>query len=101
MGGIGITISSKEEGKAAVSTPLTSLPPNVVEEITKALGIQTDETKQALLGGKIDLPDNVEVTITRKLTSESLTLKKLGGGAQFELKYKGDVRTIPGTRQGR
>jgi len=97
MGGVGVTLSSKEEGQAAASTPLTNLPPNVVEEVARTLGIQTDETKQALLAGKIDLPDNAEVTITRKLTSESLTLKKLGGGSEFELKFKGRTTRIPTT----
>ena len=98
MGGVGVTISSKEDNTpSAVSTPLTNLPPNVVEKIAETLGIQTDETKQALLAGKIDLPDNVEVTITRKITNESLTIKKLSGGSQFELKFKGRTTTIPST----
>lgn len=97
MGGIGITINSTEEGRTSreQSTALTGLPPDVVAKIAETLGIQTNETKQALLAGKIDLPDNVGVTITRKLTNESLTLKKLRGGAQYELTYKGQVTTIP------
>src|SRR5262245_23636223 len=56
MGGIGISINSTEEGRTSreQSTALTSLPPDVVAKIAETLGIQTNETKQALLAGKID-----------------------------------------------
>ena len=97
MGGVGITFSSTEEGQTSQqqSTPLTNLSEKVVDEIATVLGIQTSETKQALMTGKIDLPDNVEVTITRKSTKQSLTLKKLPGVAQqFELTFEGKTRRI-------
>ena len=101
MGGIGITLNSTDEGRTSQeqSSALTSLPQDVVAKIAETLGIQTNETKQALLAGKIDLPDNVTVTITRKITGDYLTLKKLSGGAQYELTYKDKVTKIsPGAR---
>ena len=91
MSGVGITFNSTEEGQTSSqsTTPLTNLPQNVADEIAKTLGIETPETKRALVAGKIDLPDDVEITVTRKRTGESLTFKKLRGGAEFELKVKG------------
>jgi hypothetical protein len=90
MGGIGVTISSKEEGQdASQSTPLTNLPQKLVDEIASKLGIETEDTKRSLAAGKIEIPDNVEITITRKKNNDSCTIKKLRGGAEFELKYKG------------
>jgi len=84
MGGIGISIHS-QEGKASPSTPLTNLPDKVVDEIARQLGIYTPATRQALTGGKIPLPDDVEVTITRLSTNGSVTIKKTG--SKFTLKY--------------
>jgi hypothetical protein len=98
MGGIGVTFESTEDGRTSQeqSTPVTNLPPNVVEAVARALGIQTDQTKAALRDGTLNLPDDVEVKITRKITDETLTLKKRRGGAEYELKYKGETTTIPG-----
>lgn len=94
MSGIGISMESQEGGENAASTPLTSLPQKVVDEVAKLLGIETAQTKQALAGGKIDLPDNVAITITRKRTNESLTIKKLRGGARFELTHGSRTTTV-------
>lgn len=90
MSGVGITFNSTEEGRTSdqQATPLTNLPQKVVDEIAKTLGIETDNTKRALTGGKLAIPDDVEITITRKSSGESLTFKKLQGGAEFELKFK-------------
>lgn len=103
MSGVGITFNSKEgertQDQAARSTPLTNLPAHIAEAVSQALGIETDETKQALLSGKIDFPENMEVTITRKKTGVALTLKKSGG--QFELISKGDRRILPAVPPGR
>jgi len=85
MGGIGISINSQEAGKGSAATPLTSLPEKVVDEIAKQLGIQTPATRQALTAGKIPLPDDVEVTITRLSTKGSVTIKKTG--SKYRLKY--------------
>ena len=85
---------SHRKARAQESTPLISLPQKVVDEIAAKLGIETPQTKQALAGGKIDLPDNVAVTITRKKTNEFLTFKKLRGGAEFEVTYRGTTTRI-------
>jgi len=85
MGGIGISLNSQEGGKGPTSTPLTNLPEKVVDEIAKQLGIQTPATRQALTTGKIPLPDDVEVTITRLSTKGSITITKKG--SKYTLKY--------------
>jgi hypothetical protein len=86
MGGIGISLHSKKD-KDSPATPLVSLPAKVVDEIARQLGIYSLETRQALTGGKISLPDDVEITITRASTKGSLTIRKLEGGAKYRLKY--------------
>jgi hypothetical protein len=88
MGGIGISLHSQEKG-SAVSTPLTSIPRKVANYIASTLGIETAATKQALVSGKISLPEGVSVRITRKKTKERITVKKLPGGSQYEVTYKG------------
>lgn len=87
MGGIGISLHS-QGGARSTSTPLTSLPDKVVNEIARQLGIVSAESMQALTGGKMNLPDDVEVTITRLSNSDSCTIEKLGGGATYRLKYR-------------
>jgi hypothetical protein len=88
MGGIGISINGEP------TTQLTSLPNNVLDEIAKALDISPIGRK-SLASGKIDLPEDVDVEITRKTTKESCTLRKLPGGAGYRLTYKGRTIDIP------
>jgi hypothetical protein len=87
MGGIGIELHS-QEGKGSPSTALTSLPDKVVSEIATKLGIVSAETRQALTAGKMNLPDDVEVKITRLSNSDSCTIKKLAGGSTYRITYR-------------
>jgi len=90
MGGIGISLHS-QEGKDAPtnpSTPLVSLPEKIINEIASKLGIKSEKSRAALTSGKIALPDNVEVAITRLSTNDSLTIKKLPGGDTYVIKHK-------------
>ena len=93
MGGIGISVDSQET-ESSPSTPRVSLPPEVVEHIASKLGIMTAETKQALLAGKISLPEGVAVTITRKKNNDQLTIKKQPGGSPYDVTYKGSTTKI-------
>jgi hypothetical protein len=88
MGGIGISISG------APTTELTSLPNNVLDEIARALQI-SQVGRDSLAKGKIDLPEGVDVEITRKTNGDSCTLRKLPGGAGYRLTYKGRTVDIP------
>lgn len=92
MGGIGISI------KGSPSTLLTSFPQRVVDEIANKLGIST-VAKGSLAGGKIDLPEDVEVEITRRSNPDpltnSLTITKLSGGAGYRLRYGNTTTDIP------
>jgi hypothetical protein len=84
MGGIGITI------KGGPSTHLTHLPQRVVDQIASKLGISAIG-KAALAEGTMDLPEGVEVEITRLSNADpltnSLTIRKLPGGAGYRLRY--------------
>jgi hypothetical protein len=88
MGGIGVSINGLPD------TELTSLPNNVLNEIAAALKI-SQIGRDSLAKGKIDLPENVEVEITRKTNGDSCTLTKLPGGAGYRLKYKDKTIDIP------
>jgi hypothetical protein len=88
MGGIGISINGEP------TTQLTSLPNNVLDEIANALKI-SPIGRNSLASGKIDLPENVDVEITRKTNGDSCTLRKLPGGAGYRLTYKGNTIDIP------
>jgi hypothetical protein len=84
MGGIGIKI------KGAPSTHLTHLPQKVVDQIASRLGISAIG-QASLVEGTMDLPENVEVEITRlsnadPLTS-SMTIRKLPGDAGYRIRY--------------
>lgn len=87
MGGIGVTIHSKEGKKSPSSTPVLRLPKEVVDEIARQLGI-SEEAKLALTAGTCDLPDNVDVTITRMSNNEILTVKKVDRGATYRVTYR-------------
>lgn len=86
MGGIGITIHSQESTRSP-STPITSLPKKVVDEIARQLGI-SEPAQRALASGKLDLPDDVDVKLTRLSNSESCTVRKLSGGATYRITYR-------------
>ena len=94
MGGIGISMSSKEKSSTR-STPLTSLPRSVADHIVRTLGIKTAPTKKALVSGKINLPVGVTVRITRKKTKDRISVKKLAGGSHYQVTYKGKRTKIP------
>lgn len=91
MGGIGISMHSQEKNSAQ-STPLISLPAKIANHVAKTLGIKTAKTKKALSSGKISLPEGVTVRITRKNTkgpSGRISIKKLPGGSEYQVTYKG------------
>ncbi len=91
MGGIGISI------KGAAPTPLTSLPPKVVDAIASKLGI-SDTGKASLAGSTVHISDNQDYQITRlgnpDPATNSLTIKKQAGGV-YSLTYQGTTTDIP------
>jgi len=87
MGGIGISISGEPD------TELTSLPSHVLDEVANVLKI-SQKGRDSLAKGKIDLPEGIEVKITRNTNKDSCTLKKLSGGG-YELKYQDRTINIP------
>jgi hypothetical protein len=90
MGGIGISMNS-QDGEKSPSTPLTMLPSQVVEEIANKLGISIN-AKDALAKGKIDLPENIDIKITRLSKNTSCTIKKQG--AEYTVTYEGKSVTV-------
>jgi hypothetical protein len=83
MGGIGISMDS-QAGTGSPVKPLASVPQQVIDEIARQLGItesdSKERTRQALAAGKIDLPEDVDIKLTRVSTNTYCTIRKLPGG---------------------
>ncbi len=96
MGGIGIKIKSRQRPEPdSPATPVTNLPPKIVDEIIAALKVtRVDEVRQALTTGKLEIPDDVEITIERVSTGETLTITPVPGGNEFTLNQSGQRRAL-------
>jgi len=84
MGGIGISLQAQDPSK-----PVATLPSHVVDDIASKLGISAN-VKDALSKGKIDIPENVDIKVTR-LSDPSgntfCTIRK--DGPEYTITYQG------------
>jgi hypothetical protein len=87
MAGIGVTFSSKEP-QDSPSMPLANLPPKVVDEIVRVLGVtKADEVRQSLKAERLDTSEGAEIAIERVSTKETLTVKKVPGSSEFAVTF--------------
>lgn len=87
MGGIGISLQSQDPSK-----PVATLPSHVVEDIANKLGISAN-VKDALAKGRIDIPENVDIKVTRlsdPTGNTYCTVRK--DGAEYTITHQG--RTV-------